>query len=384
MSDDNDVYTVAGFREHQDGYQERDPDAAPHAGIVRDPLVSRYLAVQEQHYDPDEADAPGRMPGQARNLTEVQQMRGIAATETAREALENGDMTSLKHLTGQQDQRADISGMKAISKIDQIIESPAPVIVLLGEMGAGKTNMAGLIGQRAKHLLGVEQVASNIKSLSETTEWVDSEGEVRNGYVPNHHTLEQWVEQDGDPLDHPQQAKLFIGDEFSSKAGGTGKMGHLTRQKMGPLVYKIRKYNGLLIYIAHDESSIHPLLWRLGVIIKKTSQKEAVVADRIKNGQLKDTFMEIEGIPPTDWRYHDKEASTWSWTDGEEGEEPDPDEVAYDVALWTVRRCKEDGLTHRQTAKYVPFGKSWVGKRWPEIQDGDHDRAMDRVRSVTA
>jgi|GEM_PF-2618732 hypothetical protein len=78
MSDDNDVYTVAGFREHQDGYHERDPDAAPHAGIVRDPLVSRYLAVQEQHYDPDQADAPGRMPGQARNLEEVQQMRGIA------------------------------------------------------------------------------------------------------------------------------------------------------------------------------------------------------------------------------------------------------------------------------------------------------------------
>jgi len=384
MSDDTDVYTVAQFREHQDGYGTRDPDAAAHAGIVRDPLVSRYLAVQAEHYDPDQMERPGEMPGQARDLEEQRHIRAVAATETAREALSNGDMTTLKHLTGEQDQRADISGMKAISSIDSLIESPAPVIVLLGEMGAGKTNMACLIAQRARQLLGVEQVASNIRSLRETTEWVDHNGEVRSGYVPNHGTLEEWVQQDGDPLDYPQSQKLFIGDEFSSKAGGSGKDGYLTRQKMGPLVYKIRKYNGLLIYIAHDESSIHPLLWRLGVIIKKVSKKKAVVADRVSNGQLRDQRFEVEGVPPTDWRYNDKEASSWAWTDRNEEEEPDPDEVAYDVALWTVRECKEDGLTHRETAQYVPFGKSWVGDRWSEIQDGKHTGAMDRVRAITA
>ena len=384
MSDDTDVYTVAQFREHQDGYGTRDPDAAAHAGIIRDPLVSRYLAVQAEHYDPDQMERPGEMPGQARDLEEQRHIRAVAATETAREALSNGDMTTLKHLTGEQDQRADISGMKAISSIDSLIESPAPVIVLLGEMGAGKTNMACLIAQRARQLLGVEQVASNIRSLRETTEWVDHNGEVRSGYVPNHGTLEEWVQQDGDPLDYPQSQKLFIGDEFSSKAGGSGKDGYLTRQKMGPLVYKIRKYNGLLIYIAHDESSIHPLLWRLGVIIKKVSKKKAVVADRVSNGQLRDKRFEVEGVPPTDWRYNDKEASSWAWTDRDEEEEPDPDEVAYDVALWTVRECKEDGLTHRETAQYVPFGKSWVGDRWSEIQEGKHAGAMDRVRAITA
>jgi len=384
MSDDTDVYTVAQFREHQDGYGTRDPDAAAHAGIVRDPLVSRYLAVQAEHYDPDQMERPGEMPGQARDLEEQRHIRAVAATETAREALSNGDMTTLKHLTGEQDQRADISGMKAISSIDSLIESPAPVIVLLGEMGAGKTNMACLIAQRARQLLGVEQVASNIRSLRETTEWVDHNGEVRSGYVPNHGTLEEWVQQDGDPLDYPQSQKLFIGDEFSSKAGGSGKDGYLTRQKMGPLVYKIRKYNGLLIYIAHDESSIHPLLWRLGVIIKKVSKKKAVVADRVSNGQLRDKRFEVEGVPPTDWRYNDKEASSWAWTDRDEEEEPDPDEVAYDVAVWTVRECRERGLSYRETAKYVPFGKSWVADRATELENGDHDAALDRVRAITA
>jgi len=384
MTDDNDVYTPAQFREHVDGYHARDPDAASHTGIVRDPKVSRYLSVLEAHYDPQKATTPEEMPGEARDLREVRKMRTIGATETGRKALEDGDMPSLKHLTGDQTERADISGMKAITAIDSLIESPAPVIVLLGEMGAGKTNMACLLAQRATKLLGIQKVASNIESLRETDEWTDQSGEQRHGFVANHGNLEEWVEQDGDPLDNDQSAKLFIGDEFSSKAGGSGKMGYMTRQKMGPLVYKIRKYNGMLIYIAHDESSIHPLLWRLGVIIKKESQKEAVVADRIKSGQLKDKRFTVEGVPPTDWRYNDKEGSSWSWTDEDDGEEPDPDEVAYDVALWTVRECKRDGLSHRDTAEYVPFGKSWVGDRWPEIQDGQHDAALDRVRAITA
>jgi len=382
--DDNDAYTSAQFREHQEGHHHREPDATEHAGIVRDRRVSRYLAVLDQHYDPEEADEPGRMPGRAQDLQEVRRMGSVGATENARRALNDGDMTSLKHLTGDQSEQADISGMKAITSIDALIESPAPVVVILGEMGMGKTDFACLLAQRASHLLGVEHVASNIKSLRETDEWIDQAGEQRDGYVPNHGTLVDWVEQDGDPLDNPQSTKLFIGDEFSSKAGGSGKDGYLTRQKMGPLVYKIRKFGGILFYIAHDESSIHPLLWRLGVIIKKTSKKEAVVADRIKNGRLKGKRFEVTGVPPTDWRYNTKDEANWSWTEGDEEDEPDPDEVAYDVALWTVRECKKDGLSHRETAAYVPFGKSWVGDRWPEIQDGQHDASLDRVRAITA
>jgi len=380
MSDDNDVYTPAQYREHLEQRGIRDPDAHVHSGIVRDPRVSRYLSLLDEHYDPEDDDLPGR----AQDLKEVQRMRAIAATETGRAAMENGDMPSLKHLTGQRDQQADVSGMKAIQKIDQIIESPAPVIVILGEMGAGKTNFAGLVGQRASHLLDVEHVASNIRTLRETTEWVDDDGELRDGYISSFGTMAEWVQQDGDPLDRPQSQKLFIGDEFSSVADGTGKSGYLARKKMGPLVFKIRKYNGMLVYIAHDESSIHPLLWRVGVIIKKTSKKTAVVADKITNGELADVQFEIDGVPPTDWRYNDSDPSPWSWTATDDGEEPEPGEVAYDVAVWTVKRCKEDGMSHRETARFVPFGKSWVGDRWDEIREGEHVAAMDRVEAITA
>jgi len=402
MTDDNEVYTPAQFREHQERFGVREPDAKHHTGIVRDDQVSRYMAIAAENYDVRETTDPARMPGAARDLEEMRELRAIGATETAREALETGDMPTLKHLTGDQNERADISGMKAIQKIDEIIESPAPVIVILGEMGTGKTDLGGLISQRARHLLDIQKVASNIPTLHETDEWVDdpelhvedgkvvdrdgvpADGEVRDGFVPHFESLDEWVKQDGDPLDYEQQPKLFFGDEFSSGGSGTGKSGFFMRTKMGPLVFKIRKYGGMLIYVAHDESSIHPLLWRLGVIIKKTSKKQAIVADKIKSGEVRDERFRIDGIPQTDWRYNTDDPAVWSWTGAEDDGNPDPGEIAYDVAVWTVRACKKDDLTDRDTAEYVPFGKSWVNNRWQEIQAGEHTNALDRVRSITA
>jgi len=111
MTDDNDVYTPAQYRGHIDGHGVREAHAHPHSGAVRDPLVSRFLSIQAENYDPEALDDPSRMPGQAQDLSESREIRSIAATETGREALEAGDMPSLKHLTGDTNERADISGI---------------------------------------------------------------------------------------------------------------------------------------------------------------------------------------------------------------------------------------------------------------------------------
>ena len=406
MTDDNDVYTPAQYREHQEGYGVRDPDAAESAGVIRDPLASRYAAVTAAYYDVRETGNPARMPSTAQDLTEIQNLRTLEGTETAREALANGDMPTLKHLTGDQQERADISGIKAIQQIDQIIESPAPVIVILGEMGTGKTDLACLIAQRAKHLLGVDKTASNIPTLKETDKWcpepghdvVDAEvvgpdgqpvdGEVRDGFAPNFRALEAWVEQDGDPMgDHHQRQKLFIGDEFSSVGDGSGKSGYLMRKKMGPLVFKIRKYNGLLVYIAHDPSSIHPLLWRLGVIIYKKSKKQAVVADKITNGEVRQERFKVDGIPRTDWRYDTNDPAVWSWTGAEDGEEeqPEPGSVAWDCCCYfAIKTGEEADLSTRDAADTMPFEYRWIAERRREFEEeGDHRDLMHKVEAWT-
>jgi len=150
----------------------------------------------------------------------------------------------------------------------------------------------------------------------------------------------------------------------------------MTRKLMGPLVFKVRKFGGALIVIAHDESSIHPLLWRLGVIVKKVSQKKAVVADSIKNGEIRDVITEIEGIPPTDWRYNDKEASSWSWSDT--SSDSDEAEIAEmdvkRVSMWTIAQGMENGESPRAIAENVPYSHQTVRNWWKEYQNGGEKR----------
>jgi hypothetical protein len=349
-------------------------------------MVSRYLSTVATHYDPEESERSETMPGTYDDLDETEEILGMEATETGRKALENGDTASLKHLTGDQNEQADISGLKAIGKIDDVVDSPAPVVVLLGEMGAGKTDMAGLIGQRAADRAdGEVKVGSNIKTLKETTEWTDQTGNSRNGWIPNFPLFREWMRQDGDPINNEQNAKIFIGDEFSVSAGGQGKAGYQTATKLAKAIYLARKYRVTLILIAHGPKSVHPLAWRVGTIIKKLSKKKAVIADRIQSNRIAGKQAELEGVPPTDWRFDTADTAPWSWSrDADNDDDPEPDEIARRVALWTVRECKEDGLTHRETSKLVPYGKSWIGDRWTEIQDGEHKAALDSVESITA
>ncbi|UTF52823.1 hypothetical protein [Natronosalvus rutilus] len=387
-ADQQALYTTAQAREHQEGYSDRENrEIHDHGGVVRDEHVSRALSIRSVHYDPLEADRPDKMPGQCKDLRKHRDIRMVEGTETFRQALENGDMPTIKHMVGDTSQRADVSGMKAIGKVDNLIDGPAPVVVVLGEMGAGKTDFACLLAQRWRDLNRSDSLlGTNIQSLEEKNRWVDDGGDVQDGWIPDYGTLMEWVEQDGDPLEHSQRPKLFIGDEFSSSASGQGKQGYETRMKMAPLVYKIRKYGGALIYIAHGERSIHPMLWRVGTIVKKVSQKKAIIADSISNAKLADIQGEIEGIPPTDLRYNTKEASDWSWSRfGDETDEMNADEAARLTALWTVIRCKEEGMTNRETAKFVPYSHGWVGSRWREYRDdGEHVDAISKVNEVIA
>lgn len=150
MSDgEHDLYTPAQFREYQDGHGHTHPDDVfEHTGTVRDPQVARYLDVAAATHDPEEWTDPSRAPGRARNLDAIRETIRIEGSDTARTALDAGDMETLKHFTGDRGQRADVSGLKAISTVDDLVTGPAPVIVVLGEPGARKTNFSALLGQR--------------------------------------------------------------------------------------------------------------------------------------------------------------------------------------------------------------------------------------------
>ena len=376
MSDEQDNFTVGGFREYQDGKLERDPDRVlPHSGFIRDEQIDRQMTMRAIHHDPDrwesKASATYQDVGKNRNI-----LRAEGAT-TARDAFENGDTLTLKHYIGDPAQEADISGIKAIARLREIVAGPAPVIVILGEMGAGKTNLACLIAQlRERYVDGDLSIASNIRTLPRNDNWVRDDGTVEDGWIPNYPLLDDWVSKDGDPVENRQQPKLFIGDEFSTNASGTGSDGQKVRKLMGPLVFKIRKYNGALIYIGHDESSIHPLLWRVGTILKKPDRNnrgKALIAERISGGKLQDVDPRpLEGIPPADFEPHTNDEADWSWDapTGDDGEPELEEEQVKRVAAWTMDTCRNQGMSARETAEYVPYSHATVRNWWSEIDEG--------------
>ena len=390
MTDEQDIYTAAQAREYVDGYLERDPvDVTDHSGIVRDEHVARQMDLRAIHHNPEQWDRPDMAPGDYRGVTRNDRVIRAEGAETFREAMANGDMTTLKFFPGSTSERADISGINAIERVDDLVTGPAPIIIILGRMGSGKTSFAGLLGQRwAHHKPGDAVVGSNIRSLREVDEWVDQEGRTRDGWINNYPDLKEWAQQDGDPLDNPQTPKLFIGDEFSSAASGRGKEGYETAQKMAPLIFKIRKYGGAMIYIAHGPKSIHPMMWRVGTIVKKVSKKEAIIAGAIRNSKVADIQGRLEGVPDTDWRFRTEEASAWSWhrQTGDDGEEDvDEREVIRETAIYTAIRCKQDGLSNADTAAYVPYSQEWVRQRWNEYQDeNEHAEVVGKVEEAIA
>ncbi len=64
---------------------------------------------------------------------------------------------------------------------------PAPMFYEWAEPGTGKSNFACLLGQLWKEQQPSDAlVASNIRTLEETDEWTDSDGDRRDGWLANY------------------------------------------------------------------------------------------------------------------------------------------------------------------------------------------------------
>jgi len=60
--------------------------------------------------------------------------------------MDAGDMQTLKHLTGDQGQRADVSGIKAIDALRDQMTGPAPMFYVWAEPGAREDQLRVFAG----------------------------------------------------------------------------------------------------------------------------------------------------------------------------------------------------------------------------------------------
>jgi hypothetical protein len=210
-------------------------------------------------------------------------------------------------------------------ELEEIIGRAAPIIYIYGEPGSGKTNIGLLLSQlwKREHPNGV--IGSNIRTWEECDKW-----------IPRHPALEEWLEEPlesisggGTARKEGAKHRLFVFDEASSHASGRGKQGYEAGKLLGPLIYKIRKSRAGLIIIGHDGRDVHPSVRTLATVIERNrgELKKATVWEDVKNREGQGKIMEISGIPETDYRYDDSEATSWSWGTQEEDEGVDMDRV---------------------------------------------------------
>ncbi|MFW5903145.1 MAG: 3-hydroxyacyl-CoA dehydrogenase family protein, partial [Halolamina sp.] len=108
-------------------------------------------------------------------------------------------------------------------------------------------------------------LASNISTWEEADEWCPSYGSLRELLDRNLERLPEGgvtAREDAVPI-------LFVFDEASSHASGRGQDGYEAGQKLGPLVYKIRKARAGLIIIGHDGKDVHPAVRTQALVIQK-------------------------------------------------------------------------------------------------------------------
>jgi hypothetical protein len=362
---------AAEAREWLRGHKPSNPEAFRHSGLAGDATTRELLSTLADHYDPASCDRA--MPPRVEETRLYRALLGRESTETVTRAIHQADAQTVSYAVGDPAARSDISGLRAVSSLTDMLTTPAPIFYLFGEPGSGKTNFGLLLAQLYQREHPDAELASNIRTWREADAW-----------LPSYPQLEEWLDEqtrsvEGGGVTRREDAnpRLFVFDEASSHASGRGKQGAEAGQKLGPLVYKIRKARCGLVIIGHDGRDVHPAVRTLATVVQRYrgELKRATVYEDVKNREGRGQIVELRGIPETDYRYDDGEATSWSWdsvdddTDAElerarEMAEELHEEHRRELAARMAEAADAGWLDADQTEIGAVFGRkqSWVSK----------------------
>lgn len=364
----NGEWAASESKDWKDGRHRRENEhVLPHAGETRTRQSRQFLTAMSGAYE--RAVARGwvdsRWPSHVEDTAQYRSLQTHHATEGFSRAVEGGDAAGLRAYVGSQEDSPDVSGIRVLQTLEDLITGDASMLYLYGHMGNGKSMFASLLAELWAEATPGGEIAANSRTIEAAT-WISSWTE-----------LQEWmVEDEATVLAGKATPKLFIFDEASSNASGRGRDGWEASTKLATMVYKIRKYGGSLIIIGHDGKDVHPAVRELCTAFHKTGTKTGQFFRSVSNRKGQDPITpELSGIPMPDKQYQPNtyDLAPWAWADeSDESVESGgvtADEAYQDMALWTIIKCKEQGLSNRETAKYVPFSHEYVRTKYNEYKD---------------
>lgn len=303
-------------REYARNRKKDDPEPYPHAGLVADNDARKLLDKMMQAWQPTSRDVPAN----AEDSKMYQELLAEASTDTLTHAVLAGNTPVQSFFAGDPDRSSDVSGLKAIQKLEELVCQPAPIHYIFGEPGTGKTDFALLLGQIWKHEYPDGEIGTNIRTLEEKDEW-----------LPKWTDLEEWIDENlretengGIAQVDDAKRKIFIFDEANSAASGRGGDAHNVNQMLAPMVYQIRKARAGMVVIGHDGRDIHPAVRELATVFEKrrnAGKKTVWVWEDVRNRQGQNMIMKVNGLPATDWSFDSQEATSFEFDDNDENEE---------------------------------------------------------------
>ncbi len=361
-----------------DRHRRENEHVQPHAAEVRDSTARRTLTAMEGAYR--RAYRRGWLsdewPESIRKANIYEDLRDHFDTEAFSERVEQGDAAGLRAHVGSQSDGVDVSGWHNIEAIREIATERHLRLYIYGEPGSGKTRSGCLI---ARHWLTERasnaRVLTNIRTLAEQQERVN--------WVAEWSALQETMDREMDDiLSESVRPFLFLFDEASSQASGSGKDGYEAKQKLATLVYKIRKFGGALVIIGHDGKDVHPAVRELCKVLEKEDKKTAQFYETVRNREGREPITSrITGWPDSQWSPNDKDPAPWSWStsDGTDMEEIEP----RDWAIYHAVRARQAGVSNEIAAETVGYSTAWLSKKYedgepkPEIQ-----QTVNRVAEV--
>lgn len=346
-SDEKAGYAAQDLREHvRNQLSTENRDFYGHAGLIEDRHTTRLLNYLESLYplirrhDKKETGEEGQgLPYDLEDTELAKLVRRNAATETVTKAVQEGNVSAMKHAVGNVSTTSDISGYKAIQWLQKQVAREAYVSYTWGHMGTGKTDWNLLKAEIWRGETG-GRLASNIRSWKEKDKQIQSFPE-----------LKKWM------TDGPEGPKLFVFDEASSHSAGRGRQGYDAATKMGPLIRLIRKHGGSIAVIGHDGKDVAPAVRELtNTCDHKPGKKKVEIYRSVENREGKNHLKTLTGVPKTSMTYDTDEVTTWSWKTGEQ-DQRDPGK-AVDEALRRRRDelitvLREQGLSYRDIVQQM-------------------------------
>jgi len=216
-----------------------------------------------------------------------------------RNGIEENDDARLAYFRGYKDGENDVSGIKSMTKLFNIITSPGGrILYVFGNQGAGKTEFSILIGELLNEFMGVE-VHTNIHSLTE-----DQSGAY---YFDDVDGLKEAIRKD---------ARVFlILDEASRLLRGENH--HEVIEAFQGDLHSLRKTDSNIVLIGHSGKDIDPLFRALATFVHKKSKERVDLYEGARvttEGQVEGfgELLSLSGIPPSNWSFDTDEESTFS------------------------------------------------------------------------